>query len=39
MNFTVTLQDENGTDVLCPPVFWKWHTGSEGKSNEETKSQ
>ena len=34
MNFQVLLQDENGTEVLCPPVFWKWHAGFEEKSGE-----
>ena len=39
MNFAVTLQDENGTDVLCPTVFWKWHAGFEEKSGESKTSK
>ena len=34
MNFQVAMQDEDGTDVLCPPVFWKWNSGAEEKSGE-----
>ena len=37
MNFQVAMQDEDGTDVLCPPVFWKWNSGAEQKSGESKK--
>ena len=38
MNFAVTMVDENGTEVLCPPVFWKWHSTNESKSNSSESS-
>ena len=38
MNFAVTMVDENGTEVLCPPVFWKWHSTNESKSNSSGSS-
>lgn len=34
MSLHANMVDENGTSVLCPPVFWKWRSGNINGSGE-----